>query len=796
MAIVTDPDNLDRNQVIYGTNDELLSLYPVGALTDATATGADGVTVNGTKNFTSATALFTTTNDVNPGDILSIFNGTDAGHYIVDTVDSATQLTLIHTGNFAPGDTDQEYDIREPTGGSIEDGVTEQALYSFSKEEWKTDGETYGSDDLIRHEFPYEAITPQQFEIGGLLPHSTWDYFDDFTKKKVRHGGWEHIDTGGTTINIYCGMVSLGDMDADAQPYYQNDTITTDPIDFEFLGPVNEAVFVWDSGDDFTTYFKAFLRKKGKTYSSYDLLTEQPALGSLANRREQFPLSHIDDPAISSEDGELVGFTPWSNGSTADSGSNGVTTVSTSTFTSAAQDFLTTVTVGDVLYISSVSNDNGYFLITDVVDDTELTVDTWELSGGVFAGDTVLDYTIATRNIIADPVTPRTDGSLNDVDGDTGTIDSAGAGFNGIVNADDLLVIVEAASDHRGVYKVISVTDDDTLVINTEDRIFTTVGSIDFYIVEPSMYFQYKWEEITLAATGDLTFANADPDTIYRASGTWNGDGVSVGDVIVISGTTNNNGSYTVAIVGTDTMTLVGTDSLTAEGPLACTKNVYQGFTRELNGVFYAFKWMLLANGGDLNECFEFHQHQMRQATDVAWDKEIYRGDITDLMLSFVDPNAVTTSLIIDDLDSADANNVTYYDATGVARSEKYIAAGSINFNSNLEDDGVAIYHMFFLNDDAGDDNGYDYGTPEAITVKDNAVADIKGTISAPSVAFSYDYDNNVQRGSGSDNKPAPVVVVCIGLTKATFVRTDYTITRIKTNTITCVAALERNYAT
>ncbi|KKM24010.1 hypothetical protein LCGC14_1609390, partial [marine sediment metagenome] len=32
MAIVVDPDDLDRNQVIYGTEDQKISLYPVGAV--------------------------------------------------------------------------------------------------------------------------------------------------------------------------------------------------------------------------------------------------------------------------------------------------------------------------------------------------------------------------------------------------------------------------------------------------------------------------------------------------------------------------------------------------------------------------------------------------------------------------------------------------------------------------------------------------------------------------------------------------------------------------------------------
>jgi hypothetical protein len=793
MAIVTDPDNLDRKQVIFGTVDELLSLYPVGSMAHANASGEYGSTTSGAKTFTDLSGTFQTWS-ISSGDMLCVFGGLNAGHYKIISVDSETQVTL-DTPNFVDGDTNQYYEVRENAGGSIADGVTEQALYSFSKEEWKTDSEEYMGDDLIRHEFPFIMITPNKAEIGGGLAHGSWDYFNYYTRKKIRHGGWERINSSNVTIELYSGMVSLGPMDSDAQAYYQQSGATANPTNFEFQGTVNEAVFIWDSSYDYTTYFKAFLRKKGKSYASYNLLSEQGYI-SIDNDRYQFPLSHLPDPAIVDTDGEILGTSPYTNRSTADSGSSGVTTIGTSTFSESGQNFLSTVEVGDVLYISGVGDDAGYYEVLSVDDNETLTVDTWELDGGVFAGDSGLTWTIYTRYIIGTPSSPRTDGVLADIDGDTGTLDSATAGFSGVVNADDLVIIVEDGSDHRGVYKVVSVTDDDTLVLNTSDKPFTSVGSIDFYIVEPGMYFQYMWDEVSLSSTGNLTFADANPDTIERASGSWSGDGVEVGDVITISGTTNNDGSYTVATVGTNLLTLVATDSLTAEGPISCTKNVYRGFRRTLNGVVYGFKWRLLANDGTLAQCYQFHQHQMRQPDDIDWGPGIARGDITDLMLTFVDPNATTTNLVIDDLAATGVNNITYYDATGVARTEKYVAAGTITFNDNLVSDGVAIYHMFFLNDDDGDDSGRDYGTPQAITVKDNSDVDIKGTISGASVSFSYDYDNNQQRGVGSEQKDADVVVVCIGLTKACFVRADGVIERSKTNLIPCVATLERNYTT
>ena len=494
------------------------------------------------------------------------------------------------------------------------------------------------------------------------------------------------------------------------------------------------------------------------------------------------------------DDGELLGAQPYSNWNSLSSGTDGITTVSTGTFTNtAATDFAAAgVVAGDVLYLST-GTDAGYYEITDVTTVT-ITVDTNNADFTTFAGDTAITFNVHTRNIL----TGISDGALANVDGDTGTFTSTAGGFVAAgVTTGDMLVITEAASAHRGVYKVVSRTSDTALIINTSDRAFTTVGTIDAYIVEPGMYFEYKWDEITIGATTTLAFADNNPDTITRGGGSWVSDGVEVGDIITISGSVSNNGDYTVAeVTSAVVLTLVATDSLSVEGAGSFTATCHRGYVRTLNGVNYAFKWRLFSNGGDLSECYQYHQYQMRLATDIDWGASIARGDITNLMLTYVAPNAVTTNLCIDNLDGADANNVTYYDATGVSRSEKYLAAGSITFNTNLVNDGVAIYHMFFLNDDAGDNSGYDFGTPNAITVKDSSTTDISGVISGGSVAFDYDYDNNVQRGTGSDSEDAPIVVVCIGLDTAAYVRTDYTITRSKTNTIPCVASLERNYST
>jgi hypothetical protein len=102
---------------------------------------------------------------------------------------------------------------------------------------------------------------------------------------------------------------------------------------------------------------------------------------------------------------------------------------------------------------------------------------------------------------------------------------------------------------------------------------------------------------------------------------------------------------------------------------------------------------------------------------------------------------------------------------------------------------------LFFSNDDAGDNLGRDYGTKDAIIVKDSLGADIAGDVSAQSsIPFTYDYDGNVQRGGASAASVAPVTLVAIGLDTAQFVISTGSISRTTGITISAVAALERNY--
>jgi hypothetical protein len=62
-----------------------------------------------------------------------------------------------------------------------------------------------------------------------------------------------------------------------------------------------------------------------------------------------------------------------------------------------------------------------------------------------------------------------------------------------------------------------------------------------------------------------LVFADADPDTITRDVGSWAADGFLEGDEIEVSGTDDNNGTFTIDSMSATVLTLVASDALTAE---------------------------------------------------------------------------------------------------------------------------------------------------------------------------------------------------------------------------------------
>ena len=812
MAIIVDPDNIDRRQIIFAADrSQEISIYPVGS---AKASGITGYATGSTQVFPDVNATFITAG-ATAGDILCIYTDQDAAHYVISSVPAETQLIIdssswngntnrsAFSGSTA---TNLSWEVRNPLTGSVVDGVTLQALYSFAKEEWRADSDTNSflgyTDDLIRHEFPFEAITSEQFEIGGGTAHTNWSFFNDFTRKKVRTGGWERKNTATDSLSKYTGIITLGNLDTDSQVYYQPLSSSADPINFTFKGAVNEPILVSSSfsGFDTSTFLKLFVRKKARTYAGSQL--SDIGVSTIQTIVNRFPLAHTDDPAIVASDAKISGSAPWRETHQLAAGSDGVKSDlgnGLGAFTSAGASFLAgpqRVAPGDVLELTNGS-EVGFFTIVDVGSDTVLTAST--LEDGPWTNESGITYTVDSTVILTGSI----DGVITDIDGATGQLSSSTGGFTK-VDTDDIVIITgpTSLSNHLGAYHVITASGDQVLTIDTSDQTFPTPGSgsIEFYVVEPGMYLQSKEVVLDPIYATSFTFNDTNPDQIVRSDGSWITDGVTAGTQLTVAGTTNNDTSvgtvYTVASVNALTATLVTTDTLTAESSVSASIVATDRFKRSIQGVKYGFKWRLFGNNTTLSQAYQFVQHQLRQTLDIDFGSNSSRGDVTDLLMQFSTPTATTFNMYIDDLSNADLNNVTFIDAGGSQRVNAFVAAGTISFNDNLQNDSSAVYRMFFSNDAAGDNVGNNYGTPNAIIVQDVDGNEITGSVGGvPSVEFTYDYDGNVQRGASSAGTDAPITVVAIGLNTAQFVIVNSTITRSKTNNVSLVSALERNYS-
>jgi len=129
-------------------------------------------------------------------------------------------------------------------------GVLGQAMYSFAMQEWK-------DDSFIIANAPFPILTIDS-DAGKYIVgqdssgnNNGWNWQDDTgfsirTRKLLRNSGWDEVDSAGITLNRYVGVQTLGLFEdaVNDTAYFQfgDDTTVDDTIDFDFSGPVNEAV--------------------------------------------------------------------------------------------------------------------------------------------------------------------------------------------------------------------------------------------------------------------------------------------------------------------------------------------------------------------------------------------------------------------------------------------------------------------------------------------------------------------------------------------------------------------------
>lgn len=218
---------------------------------------------------------------------------------------------------------------------------------------------------------------------------------------------------------------------------------------------------------------------------------------------------------------------------------------------------------------------------------------------------------------------------------------------------------------------------------------------------------------------------------------------------------------------------------------------------RTIGSGVYQFNTIIDGNGATKEQIYAKIQFLLRQESNInqgsgSVDSFGHIGGKTaNELLAFVgDTLQTSTGVYVDDISSLDINFYQFFDTASISRNFPFVAAGTIAFNDNLQNDTSGSYWMFYTDVPNGQ-----FGSGSAIIVEDNDDLPITGsTYLTASRTFTYDYDGNNQ-GGRTPGTNADVTVVAIGFSTAQYVSTIGTIAASNANVLSLVAALERNYA-
>lgn len=620
-------------------------------------------------------------------------------------------------------------------------GVTLKCLYSFLKDRWKADA------TLIKFPFPMTPITDEQFEFtngwnldnvdatgvkGGAVASGAK------TTGLIRTGGWAVNGGPGTNDSQrWFSFVSLGELGDTDQVYYrQVDDTTSVPVNILLTGRANQAIQFYEDADANGTpdynYFQFFEAIVRTWGKTYAdaNLVDIGAESGVTYQAYRFPVANSTDVKVSYSEAAASGISI----AIEDLVGNGTTVTVTTT---AAHGLET----GDVMVISGAT-DSGF--------DTGVAGAVITVTGA--STFTYLNATVGTEN--------------------TSPAVTSGKYFNN-------MIINWAA------------TGDTTSQTGFNSNPPTSI---------PTAYFTVEID----ADVGSLHTTNPSAEIIYQY----------VQSQLRVAGDVNGNTGITGVRRGNITplkLVFVGDDLYTLGQANVPGNEDYEGVYIANYAASDQNRLHFWGYGSEENEAFVISA--ISRATNVvtvtAATNAFVTGDYITITGTTATTNSFNGTFIITVTNTTTftyaqtgADESGTVDASSLAAPAEFtnltypfVAILTLNFSQTLLDDTGGIYRVFFTNDDAADaPAGNNYGTANAIIVDDASNVDMADDIVSLSVQRTFAYDSNVQRGTGSASKDAPITAVAIGLETAQYISTTTTIGRSITNSATLVAPLERNY--
>ena len=245
---------------------------------------------------------------------------------------------------------------------------------------------------------------------------------------------------------------------------------------------------------------------------------------------------------------------------------------------------------------------------------------------------------------------------------------------------------------------------------------------------------------------------------------------------------------YPLALITTVDDNVVASDANVESLPLyqgMSVAELAEAVTRSVSGVTGRFNVIVQANGGTPQQAYTLMQYWLRLEANRT--KPLLAGFQGATLYG-------RPGVFIEGLGQG-ADSVIFEGLDGEVLQPLPSVALLLTFGAEAQADPEARFALIFLNDDAGDDLGRDYGTEQALVVQDAGGNPIEGLVGGTgSAAFSYDYANNAQRGAGSTGTDAPVVLVVTGRTGAQAVAAGATITNTSALAIAAAPPANRVY--
>lgn len=360
-------------------------------------------------------------------------------------------------------------------------------------------------------------------------------------------------------------------------------------------------------------------------------------------------------------------------------------------------------------------------------------------------------------------------------------------------------VLADTGKTATGAYLVnlLLSNSDDLDIVNTDTDVIDT--PISPYSAMRISYFGTNYTKAVESATGrnfgivvDVgTHSGVDGDmslggnTLTSAIGGINisGNPFAGGTLTVHEGT--NKGIYTISGNPTATVVTITGTFAAAESGSSFTIQRATPVTATLKQI-YTFVQAKLRQSGSINAV-------SGGTSVVGKTASLLMNWTAKLICGFYAPNNPAgggSGVIVEGLSDADVNTIVFYDNTATTREYPYAAAGTLNFNSNLTSGGTGYYVLYYT--DLSGTN--DYGTADAVIVKNKLGVDITGTISSASIGFSYDYTNDTAGGFRTGGTSTPVTLVAGNPGVAKPVVATGTLTESKSIIISAVAEQDRAY--